>query len=73
MARDRGSYVLMMRHILAMRAFTKVFIFALIVLAFSMRAHADSVNDLLLPGPVIQGHVKYESDCANCHNSSPPF
>ncbi len=32
-----------------------------------MNAYADSVNDLLLPGKVIQGHAKLESDCNNCH------
>ncbi len=30
-------------------------------------ARADSVNDLLLPGKVIEGHAKYESECSNCH------
>ncbi|HEY5995071.1 MAG TPA: cytochrome C [Gallionellaceae bacterium] len=30
-------------------------------------ALADSMNDLLLPGKVIEGHAKYESDCSNCH------
>jgi hypothetical protein len=30
-------------------------------------AHADSMNELLLPGKVIQGHLKYESECSNCH------
>ena len=32
-----------------------------------MQAHADSTNSLLMPGQVIQGHVKYESECNNCH------
>ncbi len=41
--------------------------FCLAVLGCVTPAHADSVNDLLLPGEVIQGHVKYESDCSNCH------
>jgi hypothetical protein len=50
-----------------MRAITRAFLITWVVLACSIQAHADSVNDLLLPGPVIQGHVKYESDCANCH------
>ncbi len=43
------------------------FVFAGAVLLCSMQSRADSVNDLLLPGPVIQGHVKYESDCTHCH------
>ena len=36
-------------------------------LAMSGQAYADSANDLLMPGKLIQGHAKYESDCANCH------
>jgi hypothetical protein len=32
-----------------------------------LQAHADSSNDLLMPGKVILGHLKYESDCASCH------
>ncbi len=32
-----------------------------------LNAHADSMNELLLPGKVIQGHAKLESDCGNCH------
>ncbi len=30
-------------------------------------SQADSVNDLLLPGQVILGHMKLESECSNCH------
>jgi len=31
-------------------------------------AHAaDSVESVLSPGPVIEGHVKLEGDCKNCH------
>ncbi len=36
-------------------------------LCVATHAHADSVNDLLLPGKVIQGHAKLESECGNCH------
>ena len=32
-----------------------------------MNVHAESSNDLLLPGKVIQGHSKYEGECSNCH------
>ncbi|MGB8516905.1 MAG: cytochrome C [Gallionella sp.] len=38
-----------------------------IALACITPACADSVNDLLMPGPVIEGHAKHESDCASCH------
>ncbi len=37
-----------------------------VLLVFAVQAHADS-NDLLMPGKVIEGHLKYESDCNNCH------
>lgn len=30
-------------------------------------AHAQSLEGVLMPGPVIQGHAKYESDCRSCH------
>jgi len=32
-----------------------------------VHAYADSVNDLLLPGKVIQGHAKFEGECTSCH------
>jgi len=34
----------------------------------AMDAQAGS-NDLLMPGKVIEGHAKYESECSNCHKS----
>jgi len=45
----------------------RVLLLAIAVLAFPVLAHADSVNNLLLPGPVIKGHAKYESECSKCH------
>ena len=41
--------------------------FMIVACAWSFQVYADSANDLLLPGKVIQGHAKLESDCANCH------
>ena len=32
------------------------------------RAHAASVETLLMPGPVTQAHVKQEAECSNCHD-----
>ncbi|TNF35661.1 MAG: cytochrome C [Gammaproteobacteria bacterium] len=29
--------------------------------------HADSFEKLIMPGPVIQGHAKYEQECDKCH------
>ena len=46
-------------------AFLKACVLA--ILAFSIPAHGDSANDLLMPGQVIQGHVKLEGECSNCH------
>ncbi len=43
------------------------FLVACFLFMCGMPAHADSINDLLLPGPVIKGHAKYESDCRSCH------
>jgi hypothetical protein len=42
-------------------------IFAASILACTAPAQAESVNELLAPGKVISGHIKLESDCANCH------
>ena len=32
-----------------------------------MPAHSASVDELLLPGPVVEGHAKIESECTKCH------
>lgn len=45
----------------------RTFTFAVLALC-AIDALADS-NSLLLPGPVIQGHAKYENECNNCHKS----
>jgi hypothetical protein len=31
------------------------------------QAPAQTVERVLMPGPVIEGHAKYEDDCRNCH------
>ncbi|OGI40986.1 MAG: cytochrome C [Candidatus Muproteobacteria bacterium RBG_16_62_13] len=43
--------------------------FAGLLLAFLVGApaQADSLESVLSPGPVIQGHAKYETDCKQCH------
>ncbi|MBU1425008.1 MAG: cytochrome C [Gammaproteobacteria bacterium] len=56
-----------MRTISILKTFGRAFIFAVVALFCAVNAHADSANDLLMPGKVIQGHFKYESDCNNCH------
>jgi hypothetical protein len=42
------------------------------VLAFlsfgvAIDAHALEIEKLVMPGPVISGHAKFEADCRNCH------
>ncbi len=34
---------------------------------FGAIAGAQSLEDVLMPGKVIAGHAKYETECANCH------
>ncbi|MEY2920754.1 MAG: hypothetical protein RL261_2059, partial [Pseudomonadota bacterium] len=43
----------------------------LAVLSLSMLAplaRAASLETLLMPGPVIAGHAKYEQECTRCHD-----
>jgi hypothetical protein len=45
----------------------------LIVVLFTLSSHkvnADSLETLLMPGPVIAGHEKLEQKCDNCHDTS---
>jgi len=50
-----------------MPTFIRILLFACVVLGSAAEVRAGSVNDLLMPGEVIQGHMKYEGDCDNCH------
>lgn len=50
-----------------MHALTRTFLFILVAVASAMGAHAASMDNLSMPGKVIQGHSKYEVDCQNCH------
>ena len=38
-----------------------------IMLLSPLQAYADSYEELLMPGPVVKGHAKYESECTKCH------
>ncbi|MCW9013616.1 MAG: cytochrome C [Gammaproteobacteria bacterium] len=40
---------------------------AIFLLLFQNIALADSLEKLIMPGKVIQGHAKYENDCNKCH------
>jgi len=35
--------------------------------AYTCAVGAQTLESAIMPGPVIQGHAKYESDCKNCH------
>jgi len=48
-------------YIISLLLFTGVFSL------FSTAAHADELETLLMPGELIQGHAKYESQCNKCH------
>lgn len=39
----------------------------LLLATWSAVAGAQSLEGVLMPGPVIRGHAKLEQDCANCH------
>ena len=39
----------------------------LIFICISVQAHTESLESAIMPGKVIEGHVKYEDDCNNCH------
>ncbi len=44
------------------------FLCLLLLLCFSVpAAYAEGIETAIMPGKVIQGHVKYEDDCKNCH------
>ena len=38
-----------------------------LILTFNSVVVANPFETLVMPGPVIDGHKKYESDCSNCH------
>lgn len=41
----------------------------LLLLTFSSQPLlADSFESLIMPGPVIEGHAKYEQECSKCHD-----
>lgn len=42
-------------------------IFVLIILVSARFASAQSLEGVLMPGPLILGHAKFEADCRGCH------
>jgi hypothetical protein len=45
----------------------KLFLAAAVNLFMITAAHAAEIETLFMPGQVISGHAKYESDCSRCH------
>ncbi len=41
----------------------------LMILSWSAMANAQSLERVLMPGKVIQGHLKYEEQCEKCHET----
>ena len=37
------------------------------ITAMGNSALAAGIESLVMPGPLVQGHAKYEEDCSNCH------
>ena len=37
------------------------------ILCIVTQGQANETSNVLMPGPVIKAHAKYESDCGNCH------
>lgn len=44
-------------------------LFAMLAGSGLSSVHAASIEKLLMPGPVIEGHAKYEEKCNSCHES----
>jgi hypothetical protein len=42
-------------------------VFLYLTLLFSLAVHAESLEHAIMPGQVIQGHIKYEEKCESCH------
>ena len=57
----------MIKNLSLFKTCTAAIIFAAVFLIASLDAHADTSNDLLSPGKLIEGHAKFDSDCAKCH------
>jgi hypothetical protein len=44
-----------------------VFVTVVVLCLCAQTARAQSLESAIMPGAVIQGHIKQESDCKNCH------
>lgn len=39
-----------------------------VLMQFSVTANAGPLENLVMPGPVVKGHAKFESECSKCHS-----
>jgi hypothetical protein len=54
---------------LHLSALIRLFI-SISILMITPASNADTLKSLLMPGPVIKAHEKYEQDCNQCHDTS---
>lgn len=45
----------------------RFFFLCLFTIVLSLNASADTLESVMMPGKVIQGHAKWEDDCKQCH------
>ena len=55
-------------HQISLRFIQIIFLSALLLTTAT--SNAESFESLLMPGPVIKAHEKYEQDCDQCHDTS---
>ena len=51
------------------RVIIRLILFSLFMIT-TATTYADSLESLLMPGPVIKAHKKYEQNCDQCHDTS---
>ena len=45
----------------------RIFYLLFLFLSLSITARADTLESVMMPGKVIQGHLKWEDSCQKCH------
>lgn len=53
---------------LSKRGTILLLLFITCVVGLPIVAHAASIESLIMPGPLIKGHAKYEHECSKCHD-----
>jgi hypothetical protein len=67
---DQGLFHPLVNSMNMLQSSSKFFTWILALAALSClatQAHADSDSNVLMPGPVIERHAKFESNCGDCH------